>query len=90
MRQRHLYSVLVAVPKYAGCTRLAEILEDLSDSVNRFYCGKIEQDLFDELKPHIQLVSGILEVEMIPLLIKWSEINWINWLLLVRKASSNC
>lgn len=42
---------------------MAEILEDLShDSVNRFLLReKFEpKDLFDELKPHIQLVGGIL------------------------------
>lgn len=54
---------MLAEPKYAGCTRLAEILEDLShDSVNRFLLRERYEtkDLFDELKPHIQLVGGIL------------------------------
>jgi hypothetical protein len=53
----------VAVPKYVGCTRLAEILEDLfHDSVNRFLLRERYEpkDLFDELKPYIQLVGGIL------------------------------
>lgn len=54
---------MLVEPKYTGCTRLAEILEDLShDSVNRFLLREKfkPKDLFDELKPHIQLVGGIL------------------------------
>lgn len=54
---------MLAEPKYAGCTRLAEILAALShDSVNRFLLRERYEplDLFDELKPHIQLVGGIL------------------------------
>lgn len=54
---------MLAEPKYTGCTRLAEILEDLShDSVNRFLLReKFEpKDLFDELKPYIHLAGGIL------------------------------
>lgn len=54
---------LLAEPKYIGCTRLAEILEDLShDSVNRFLLRERykPKDLFNELKPHIQWIGGIL------------------------------
>ena len=54
---------MLAEPKHPGCTRLAEILEDLSyDSVNRFLLRERYEpkDLFDELKPHIQWVGGIL------------------------------
>lgn len=54
---------MLGEPKYAGCTRLAEILADLShDSVNRFLLRERykPKDLFDELKQHIQLVGGIL------------------------------
>lgn len=57
---------LLAEPKYVGCTRLAEILADLShDSVNRFLLRERYEpkDLFDELKPHIQLVGGILSAD---------------------------
>lgn len=52
---------LLADPKYAGCNRLSEILGDVShDSVNRFLVRERYEpkDLFDEVKPHIQLVGG--------------------------------
>ena len=54
---------LLAESKYTGCTRLAEILEDLShDSVNRFLLRERYEprDLFEEIKPHINLVGGTL------------------------------
>lgn len=54
---------LLADPKYAGCNRLSEILGDVShDSVNRFLLreGYEPKDLFNEVKPHIQLVGGTL------------------------------
>lgn len=56
----------VAVPKYVGCNRLAEILEDLShDSVNRFLLRERYEplDLFDEVKPYIKLVGGTLSCD---------------------------
>ncbi len=57
---------MLAEPKYAGCTRLAKILADLShDSVNRFLLRERYEpkDLFDELKPCIQLVYVTLSCD---------------------------
>ena len=54
---------LLAESKYPGCTRLAEILEDLShDSVNRFLLREQYEpkDLFDEIKVNIDLIGGTL------------------------------
>jgi hypothetical protein len=54
---------LLAESKYPGCTRLAEIMEDLSDdSVNRFLLREQYEpkDLFEEIKPNINLIGGIL------------------------------
>lgn len=54
---------LLAESKYSGCTRLAEILKDLShDSVNRFLLRERYEpkDLFEEVKPHINLIGGTL------------------------------
>jgi hypothetical protein len=54
---------LLAESKYPGCTRLADIMEDLShDSVNRFLLRERYEprDLFDEVKPYINLVGGTL------------------------------
>ena len=48
---------------YPGCTRLAAIMEDLShNSVNRFLLRERYEpkDLFDEVKPYINLVDGTL------------------------------
>ena len=53
----------MAESKYPGCTRLAEILEGLShDSVNRFLLRERYEpkDLFDELKPYINLLGGTI------------------------------
>lgn len=56
---------LLAESKYAGCTRLAKILGLSHDSVNRFLLReKYEpKDLFDEVKPHINLIGGTLSVD---------------------------
>lgn len=54
---------LLAEAKYSGCTRLAEIIEDIShDSVNRFLLRESYEpkDLFDEIKPHINLIGGTI------------------------------
>lgn len=54
---------LLAESKYPGCTRLAEIMKDLShDSVNRFLLRERYEakDLFDEVKLYIDLVGGTL------------------------------
>ncbi len=54
---------LLAESKYPGCTRLAEIMENLShDSVNRFLLREQYEpkDLFEEIKPNINLVGGTL------------------------------
>ena len=52
---------LIAEPKYGGCSRLAELFEGLShDSVNRFLLRERykPKDLFDEIKPDINLIGG--------------------------------
>jgi Transposase DDE domain len=57
---------LLAESKYPGCTRLAEIMGDLShDSVNRFLLRERYEprDLFDEVKPYINLVDGTLSAD---------------------------
>jgi hypothetical protein len=54
---------LLAEAKYPGCTRLAEILEGLShDSVNRFLLRERydPKDLFDQVKPYLELRGGTL------------------------------
>ncbi len=54
---------LLAESKYPGCTRLAEIMEDFShDSVNRFLLRERYEpkDLFEEVKPNINLMGGTL------------------------------
>jgi len=54
---------LLAEAKYQGCTRLAEIMGDLShDSVNRFLLRERYEpkDLFDEVRLIINLIGGTL------------------------------
>lgn len=54
---------LLAEPKYSGCSRLAEILDELShDSVNRFLLRERYEpkDLFEEIKGNINLIGGTL------------------------------
>lgn len=54
---------LLAESKYPGCTRLAQIMKDLShDSVNRFLLRERYEpkDLFEEINAHINLVGGTL------------------------------
>lgn len=54
---------LLAESKYPGCTRLSEIMEDVShDSVNRFLLRERYEpkDLFEEIKANINLVGGTL------------------------------
>lgn len=57
---------LMSEPKYGGCRRLAEVMEDCShDSVNRFLLRERYEpkDLFAELKPWITLVGGVLSAD---------------------------
>lgn len=54
---------LLAESKYSGCKRLAQIMENLShDSVNRFLLREQYEpkDLFEEIKPNINLIGGTL------------------------------
>jgi hypothetical protein len=83
---------LLAEAKYPGCTRLAEILEGLShDSVNRFLLRERydPKDLFDEVKPYIELRGGTLSGDD-PIIDKpysdpsLTELNRINRVLWVR------
>jgi hypothetical protein len=57
---------LLSEPKYGGCSRLAEILGDVShDSVNRFLLRERYEpkDLFSIIEKIINLVGGILSVD---------------------------
>jgi len=60
----NLYTLfLLAEPKYVSCQRLAQILEHLShDSINRFLVREryTPRDLFEWVKPRIQLHGGTL------------------------------
>ena len=56
----------MAEPKYVSCTRLVEILENLShDSVNRFLLREryTPEDLFNEFKGELILAGGTLSVD---------------------------
>jgi len=83
----------LAESKYPGCTRLAEILEGMShDSVNRFLLRERYEplDLFNEVKPYINLNDGTLSGDDTVIDKPYSdpELTPVNWLLLVWEASS--
>lgn len=62
----HYTLFLLSEPKYGGCSRLAQILGDVShDSVNRFLLRERYEpkDLFDMVKTIINLRGGILSVD---------------------------
>lgn len=62
----HYTLFLLSEPKHGGCSRLAEILGDVShDSVNRFLLRERyePQDLFNIVKSIINLKGGILSVD---------------------------
>lgn len=62
----HYTLFLLSEPKHGGCSRLAEILGDVShDSVNRFLLRERYEpkDLFDIVKAIINLGGGILSVD---------------------------
>ena len=64
--QEHYILYLLSEPKYGGCSRLAEILEDIShDSVNRFLLRERYSpvDLFESVLEIINLEGGILSVD---------------------------
>ncbi len=52
-------------PKYGGCCRLAEALETSHDSVNRFLLREryTSQDLWDEVKEHLNVRGGVLSAD---------------------------
>jgi hypothetical protein len=57
---------LLSEPKHSGCSRLAEVLGDVShDSVNRFLLRErySPKDLFEQVKSIINLSGGILSVD---------------------------
>lgn len=57
---------LLSEPKFVGCSRLAEILEQVShDSVNRFLLRErySPQDLFNAVKPYISGPGGVISVD---------------------------
>lgn len=62
----HYTLFLLSEPKQIGCSRLAEILEDVShDSVNRFLLRERYEpkDLFDIVTDIINKIGGILSVD---------------------------
>lgn len=62
----HYTLFLLSEPKHGGCSRLSEILSDVShDSVNRFLLRERYEprDLFDIVKTIINLIGGILSVD---------------------------
>lgn len=62
----HYTLFLLSEPKHGGCSRLAEILSDVShDSVNRFLLRERYEpkDLFDIVTSIINLLGGILSVD---------------------------
>lgn len=57
---------MLSEPKFGGCSRLSEILGNIShDSVNRFLLRERyePQDLFNIIKPCINLAGGIISVD---------------------------
>ncbi len=56
---------VLSEPKSANCSRMAEIVKTSHDSVKRFLLREAyeSRDLFDEAKPHINLVGGTLSVD---------------------------
>ena len=57
---------LLSDPQYTSCTRLSEIIGNIShDSINRFLDRERfnPEDLFKEVKEQINLVGGILSVD---------------------------
>jgi hypothetical protein len=57
---------LLSEPKHGGCSRVSEILENISqDSVNRFLLPERYEpkDLFDSVKEIINREGGILSVD---------------------------
>ncbi len=59
-------SYLLSDPRYTSCTRLAEIMGNVShDSVNRFLeRERFEpKDLFDEEAKKIELMGGVVSVD---------------------------
>ncbi|WP_442949458.1 IS701 family transposase [Nostoc sp.] len=62
----HYTLFLLSEPKHGGCSRLAEILRDVShDTVNRFLLRERYEpkDLFEMVKTIINLTGGILSVD---------------------------
>ncbi len=62
----HYALFLLSEPKHGGCSRLAEILGNISqDSVNRFLLRERYEpkDLFDIVREVIKLEGGILSVD---------------------------
>ena len=57
---------LLSDPMYTSCTRLSEILRDVShDSINRFL-GREKynpKDMYDEVSPFIDKVGGVLSID---------------------------
>ena len=56
---------ILSEPHSANCSRLAEVTKISHDSTNRFLLREMYEpvDLFNEVKPHINLVGGTLSVD---------------------------
>ena len=69
---------LLSEPKFGGCSRLAEILKQVShDSVNRFLLRERYEarDLFETLKAYLNLVGGVLSVDDTVIEKTYSDVN---------------
>jgi hypothetical protein len=65
-QSEHYTLFLLSEPKHSGCSRLAEILGDVShDSINRFLLRERYEpkDLFEQATSIINLSCGILSVD---------------------------
>jgi hypothetical protein len=62
----HKYTYfLMSEPKYAGCCRLAEVLEVSRHSTNRFLLREKykPKDLFVEVQENLNLIGGVLSAD---------------------------
>ena len=78
MQYRDLHLVLALGTEIRGCSRLAEILKQVShDSVNRFLLRERYEalDLFETLKPYFNLVGGVLSVDDTVIEKTYSDVN---------------
>lgn len=78
MQYRDLHLVFALGTEIRRCSRLAEILKQVShDSVNRFLLRERYEarDLFETLKPYLNLVGGVLSVDDTVIEKTYSDVN---------------